>query len=342
MCTGIQVRSQDGGIVFARTMEFGPELASQLVVLPRGKSYTGSTPQGQPGITWSSKYQVVGMNAFDVPFVTDGLNEQGFYCGIFYFPGYAVYQDVSDDDIQRTLGSIELATYLLGNCRSVEEALQALDRVRVANVVVEQMKTVPPCHYFIGDAAGRCAVIEYTKDGLKTYDDPLGVITNSPTFDWHMTNLRNYLHLTPTNVPTLNLSGLHLSGFGMGSGMLGLPGDFTAPSRFIRAVAMTQAAYRTPNSEETVTEAFHILNQFDIPWGVARTDNGDAEQERTQASRTQWTSAADVKRLRYYYHTQKNRRLHVLDLQRVDSRDKEYHLVLPPTEDVEDMTPALR
>ena len=129
---------------------------------------------------------------------------------------------------------------------------------------------MPPCHYIVNDASGQCVVLEYVNGELKIHDNPLGVITNSPTFDWHVTNLRNYVNLTVNNVPPVEISGIKLPGFGQGSGMLGLPGDFTPPSRFIRAVAFSQSALPVATADEGVLQAFHILNQFDIPKGAAR------------------------------------------------------------------------
>ena len=205
----------------------------------------------------------------------DGLNEKGLSAAIFYFPGYAKYQEVKETDIAKTIAPWEVPTYLLGNCANVEEAVQAVRNVRVGEAVQKEMGYVPPCHCIINDASGRCVVLEYVGGELKIHDNPLGVITNSPTFDWHVTNLRNYVNLTVNNVPPVDIAGIDLHGFGQGSGMLGLPGDFTPPSRFIRAVAFSQSALPVATAHEGVLQAFHILNQFDIPKGAARgMDNG--------------------------------------------------------------------
>ena len=160
--------------------------------------------------------------------------------------------------------------YLLGNCANVKEALEATKRIRVGEVVQKDMGIVPPCHYIVTDAGQRCVVLEYVGGELKVHDNPLGVMSNSPSFDWHLTNLRNYVNLTVTNVPPVDIAGIKLAGFGQGSGMLGLPGDFTPPSRFIRAVAFSQSAVPVATAEEGVLQAFHLLNQFDIPKGAAR------------------------------------------------------------------------
>lgn len=117
-----------------------------------------------------------------------------------------------------------------------------------------------PCHYVLHDAAGNCAVIEYVDGKRSIHDNPLGVFTNAPTFDWHITNLRNYANLSVTNVPPVELVGVRLSGFGQGNGLFGLPGDFTPPSRFVRAVAFSQSSVATKTAVDATLQAFHILN----------------------------------------------------------------------------------
>ena len=147
----------------------------------------------------------------------------------------------------------------------------------MGNVVLKEFGFVPPVHYIVHDAGGGCAVLEYVETQLKVHKNHLGVLTNSPTFDWHVTNLRNYINLGVTGLPPLKLEGKAFAPFGQGSGMLGLPGDFTPPSRFIRAVAFTQSALPVDKAEDGVKQAFHILNQFDIPKG-----DGPREERRSR------------------------------------------------------------
>jgi len=145
---------------------------------------------------------------------------------------------------------------------------------------------------------------------LKVFDAPLGVVTNSPGFDWHMTNLRNYVNLTVTAVPPLGLGGVNLAQLGEGAGMHGLPGDFTPPSRFVRAVAFSQAALPSATANDAVLMAFHLLNQFDIPYGAVRESKApDATIEFTQ-----WTTVSDTKNLRWYYRSYGDQSIHMVDL----------------------------
>jgi choloylglycine hydrolase len=145
---------------------------------------------------------------------------------------------------------------------------------------------------------------------LKVHDAPLGIMTNAPTYDWHMTNLTNYINLSPKDVSQETLGSTTLSAFGSGTGMLGLPGDFTPPSRFVRAVMFSQAATPNKTVEEAVLSAFHILNQFDIPKGsVVNAAVGEPTPEITE-----WTSVNDLRNLRWYFRTFTDQSIRMVDL----------------------------
>jgi len=180
----------------------------------------------------------------------------------------------------------------------------------------------PEAHYIVHDASGKSIVIEYVGGKLNVHDNPLGVLTNSPAFDWHMTNLRNYVNFSMTNVPPVKLGSIKLLPFGQGSGMLGLPGDFTPPSRFVRAVAFSQSVFKPKTGADAVLEAFHILNQFDIPKGAAREHEKD-EHGNILADYTIWTSASDLKAMQYYFRTYENSQIRMVDLMKmkIDGKD---------------------
>jgi choloylglycine hydrolase len=309
-CTGIRLKPLDGSVIVGRTLEFAADLQSNVIVIPRGFQQVGTAPGDKPGLRWKAKYGAAGANAFGQPVIADGLNEKGLAAAIFYFPGYAKYQEAKEEDAGRTIAPWELPTHLLCTCANVEEAVEAARKLRVVKVVQKEMGFAPPCHYILSDGAGQCRVLEYVDGELKIHDNPLGVITNSPTFDWHITNLRNYVNLTINNVPPVDIAGIKLGGLGQGSGMLGLPGDFTPPSRFIRAVAFSQSALPVASAREGVLQAFHILNQFDIPKGAAR----GVEGQKQVADYTLWTSVSDLTNHRYYFRTFSNSRIRMVDL----------------------------
>lgn len=337
-CTGITLKTKDGSVIFGRTLEFAVDFSSNLIVVPRGFEYVGTAPGGKPGLHWKSKHAVVGMNAYDVPLFGDGMNERGMHVGIFYFPGFAKYQSVSEKDYAHTLAPQEFAGYLLGMCATADEAVEAAMNVKVAEVVFPQFGFVPPFHYIVSDASGKSVVFEHVDGELKIHRNPLGVITNSPTFDWHMTNLGNYVNETVSNVPELDLGGDKIKSLGQGSGMLGLPGDFTPPSRFVRAAAFSQSALPVETAHEGVLQAFHILNQFDIPKGAAR-----GREHGNVADYTLWTAVADLKNARYYFRTFENSRIRMLDLKALDLNAKVVKTIsIEGEEQIEDLASQAR
>jgi choloylglycine hydrolase len=318
-CTGIRLTAKDGSIVYARTLEFGCPLNSQILFLPRGHEFIGTTASARPGLAWCTKYAAIGLNGEGLDILVDGVNEHGLAAGGFYFPGYAGYQPSVQEEEAGTIAPWEVMTWMLTNFKTVDEIRDALPGIRVSAATINATLGVPPLHFVAHDASGKSLVVEYVDGKLTTFDNPIGVITNSPTFDWHLTNLRNYINLTAVNVPPVELDGVTLEQLGQGSGLQGLPGDFTPPSRFVRAVALSRSAEAGETGADAVREAFHVLDSFDIPRGVVRADA--APQDPMEC--TQWTSAADLKNHKYYFHTYGNRRVRSVDLARFDVNAKQ-------------------
>jgi choloylglycine hydrolase len=225
-------------------------------------------------------------------------------------------------DASKTLAQWELGSWMLENFATVDEVKANLPKIVVPGVIFGGWGFAPEVHYIISDASGKNAVIEYVSGKLTVWDAPLGVITNSPSYDWHMNNLRNYLNFSMTNASPVKLGSVTLKPFGQGSGMLGMPGDFTPPSRFVRAVAFSQSVMPSATGNDAVLEAFHILNQFDIPKGAAREHEKD-EHGNILADYTIWTSAIDLKAKKFYFRTYENSRIRVVDLMKMnlDAKD---------------------
>src|SRR5271165_3819735 len=321
-CTGIRIIAADGTVIHARTLEFGIDLHSDVMMFPRGYARIGTTPDGKEGLKWKAKYASVGLNGVGLPILFDGLNEKGLAVGTFYFPTSAGYMPYTPADAGKTIAQWEVGSWILENFASVEEVKANIGNIVVPAVVFGGWGFAPEAHYIVHDASGNSIVIEYVGGKLNVYDNPLGVITNSPPFDWHMTNLRNYVNFSMTNVPPVKLGSVELKPFGQGSGMLGMPGDFTPPSRFVRAVAYSQSVFTPKTGNDAVLEAFHVLNQFDIPKGAAREHEKD-EHGNTLADYTIWTSAADLKTKQYYVRTYENSQIRMVDLMKMnlDAKD---------------------
>lgn len=316
-CTGIRLTSQDGGVVYGRTMEWGTfDLNSRITIVPRGHEFTAATPAGS-GMRWTARYGIVGLDMMESDSLADAMNEKGLAVGMFYHPGFARYPDLDPARLPQTITSMDLPGYVLGSFASVEEARAGLASVRVVGATEKASGVRVEGHWMVTDASGKCLVVEFTGGEMKLFDNPLGVITNAPTFDWHLTNLRNYLNLSPVALPDKKIDDLDFAPLGGGSGMIGLPGDNTPPSRFVRAVAWTSTARKTPTPSETVYEFFRILDNFNIPQGAAEGQAGQASAQGMRSS-TIWTTGWDLTGRVLYYHTQHNRRVRRLDINRID------------------------
>lgn len=342
-CTGIRLTAGDGTVVHARTLEFGVDLHSDVIVVPRGYERVGTTPDGKPGMKWTAKYASVGANGMGRPVMFDGLNEKGLSAGLFYFPGTAGYMPYKSADAGKTIAAWELGSWILENCATTDEAKQAVEKLVVPAIVLPAMGFSPGVHFIVTDASGASITIEYVGGKLNVYDNPLGVITNSPTFDWHMTNLRNYVNLSDENLQPVSLGDVKLDPFGQGTGMLGLPGDFTPPSRFVRAAVFSQTVFPVKTGREVVLQAFHLLNNFDIPQGSARagqsTPHGQPHGE-PEADYTMWTSASDLQSKQFYFRTYENSEIRSVDLMKMPIDGKEITTIsMQSDERIEALTP---
>ncbi|MFI4957313.1 MAG: linear amide C-N hydrolase [Gammaproteobacteria bacterium] len=316
-CTGIMHKAKDGVTVNGRTVEFAINLDIGGVVIPQGYAFKGTLPDGTTnGITYKAKYAVVGANAFGEKAIIDGMNEAGLTVGAFYFPGYAGYASITADNQSNALSSVEYPNWLLTQFATIDEVKQHFADAVIVPTEPKGWGLVPPFHYVVYDRTGKSVVIEPIKGKLVIYDNPLGVVTNSPTFDWHMTNLGNYTNLTPVGASPVEVDGVTLQAFGSGSGLHGLPGDFTPPSRFVRAAVFSATAVQADTGRDAVLEVFHLLNQFDIPKGSVRDKNGNAMLvEYTLA-----TSVKDPTAMQYFLRTYEDQTIKVIDLNKFDKK----------------------
>ena len=306
-CTGITLTAKDQSKVVARTIEWGgTDLNSQYVIVPRGYTAQSYLPGGSTdGMKFTARYGYVGLAVEQKEFVAEGLNETGLSAGLFYFPGYGKYPEYNPALKDKSIADLQLVSWILGSCATVDDVKKALTDVRVI-AIDPRASTV---HWRFADTSGKQLVLEIIDGECRFYDDHLGVLTNSPDLQWQWTNLNNYVHLSPGPVNAQTLNDLKLAPFGMGNGLWGLPGDITPPSRDAQAAVLT---------------GFQILNNFDIPIGIEFT----AEQTPTDIpSATQWTTAADMKHRKLYYRTMYNSEIRCFDLNSIDFRKVAYRAV---------------
>lgn len=313
-CTGISMFSADGSYFQARTIEWaGTNLNSMYVVVPRNFSQTSFTPKGQNGMTFKSKYGYIGLAVHEKEFIAEGLNEAGLSAGLFYFPDFGSYVLYDEQYNSTTIADLQLVSWILSQFATVDEVKANINKVRVVSLMGGN-GSEEAIHWRIGDKSGKQIVLEIENGVPHIYDNPIGVLTNAPGFQWHLSNLSNYINLTPVNPPAHKMADFMVNPIGHGNGFLGLPGDFTPPSRFVRAAFFKSTAPMLPTARQTMLQCFHILNNFDIPIGM----NFPKNEIPDLPSATQWTSVIDLTNKVVYYKTFDNNNIRMIDLKDID------------------------
>ncbi len=314
-CTGISLKAADGSYVQSRTIEWAKgALKSEYVIIPRGEDLQSYTPTGLNGLKFKSRYGVVGLAVVEKEFIAEGINEKGLSAGLFFFPTYGSYGEYNTANDANTLADLQVVQWILTQFSTIDEVRTAVEGVHI--VGLEKTAVV---HWRIGEPSGNQVVMEIVGGRVNFYDNTVGVITNAPGFEWHLANLNNYVNLRPGSADNYKLGDVTLQPIGGSSAMLGLPGDFTPPSRFVRAAFFRNTAPQRANGEATVLESFHILNNFDVPIAA------ENPQELTLPSATQWTSSIDLTNRKVYYKTAYNNSIRCIDLAKIDFDKVRYH-----------------
>ncbi len=259
-------------------------------------------------------YAMIGMAAGidEYPLYYDACNEKGLAIAGLNFAGNAVYREFEEDMVNIT--PFELIPYLLGTCSSVSEAREALGKINLVNINFADELPLSPLHWMISDEV-EAIVVEPLADGLKVYDNPVGVLTNNPPFDKQLFYLNNYRGLSNKNPE--NTFGVDLEEYSRGMGAIGLPGDLSSASRFAK-VAFTRANSYSDNDEaSSVGQFFHILGSVEQQNGCTFIDDPDLYEY------TIYTSCYNTNRTILYYRTYHNSQITAVDLNRenLDSSD---------------------
>lgn len=321
-CTGISMFAADGSYFQARTVEWaGSNNNSVYVVVPRDFSQTSFTPKGQNGMTFKSKYGYVGIAVHQKEFVAEGLNEAGLSAGLFYYADYGSYKLYDEKYNATTIADLQLVSWILSQFSTVDEVKKGIDAVRVVSLMGGDGKA-SAIHWRVGDSTGKQIVIEIEEGVVHIYDNPVGVLTNAPGFKWHLSNLSNYVNLSPQSAKAQEIGNFMVEPIGHGTGFLGLPGDFTSPSRFVRVAFFKATAPVKATPRETMLQCFHILNNFDIPIGMNYPKNEIPDP--TMPSATQWTSVIDLSNRKVYYKTFYNNSIREISLNDIDFSKVKY------------------
>ena len=214
-----------------------------------------------------NKYGFLGIDAYNIKnCYVEGFNEKGLAYGALMFTG-AKYQEAISG---KFVTIADFGSWIMGNFATVDEVKESLCKINVTGMILKQMHGESYFHVALHDAKGKNLVIEFIDGQVRVYDNPIGVLTNRPDFDWQINNLRNYINLDAHDKNYRMLNGIKIEPTGVGSGMLGLPGDWTPSSRFVKIAYSVDAALPTKDATEAVNLAEHLLNIVDIPKGAIK------------------------------------------------------------------------
>lgn len=288
MCTAISYQTKDH--YFGRNLDLERGYGERVVVTPRNffLPFRFVSP-------FSHHYAMIGMAAVadGYPLYFEATNEKGLSMAGLNFPKNAFYGECAEG--KDNVAPFELIPYLLGQCGSADEVVQMLERVSVVNCSFSDGLPVSPLHWLISDRE-RSLVLECTKEGMRVYDDPFGILTNNPSFDFHLRNVEHYMGLhTGFLENRVNLR-LPLENHSLGLGAFGLPGDFSSSSRFVRAVFVKENSVSGDGERESVNQFFHILSSVAMPKGCVLTAGGEYEY-------TRYSCCCNTDAQVYYYTT---------------------------------------
>ena len=286
-CTAVDIQTRDGSVIAGRTMEWSYDMQWQLMSLPKGTEFNMSAPESLKLLNRleKTKYAFVGIGPAILPgnTVLEGQNSAGLGMSGNFLPGFTQYQTVTAQDTQY-VSILDFGTWALGNFATVAEIRAALPGIKVwADDTLASGPTPPTLHFVFTDKSNASIVVEYVGGQLKIYDNATHTLTNAPTYDWHLTNLRNYLNLNVDSDKSLRTGTVDLTQIGAGGGMTGMPGDYTPPSRMVRAAFLRHYATQAASAPEGMELMGHILNNVDVPIGVAMSqDHGKSIADYTQ------------------------------------------------------------
>ncbi|RMC24895.1 MULTISPECIES: choloylglycine hydrolase family protein [unclassified Lactobacillus] len=332
-CSSFTMETKDKKHFLSRTMDFMMEMAEQVVFVPKNKTFAISYDSKQE-IT--SKHSFIGMGSIqrdidDAPVTCDGINDAGLMGAVLYFPGYASYADKATNNAW-AVSPDKVISAVLSQADSLNDIEDLFTKKMViVNEASPALKVIPPLHYIFSDETGASIIIETQTDGIHVIKDSIGVMTNSPDYHWHETNLRNYLSVTTNQHKDIKFLGKTLKPFSQGSGTFGLPGDFTPTSRFIRTAFMKNNAEQPKDELAGVSLAHHILESVSIPRGIVVTPEDTFDY-------TCYSAYMCAETRSYYYSTYGNQRIRCVKLTPELEQETEYHeFKVNPTEDIEYM-----
>ncbi len=310
MCTAI---SDHGHIhLFGRTLDLEFSYNEKVVITPR--EFTFNWRDGEES---QNGYTIIGVAHIEngYPLYYDAINEKGLGIAALNFPEFAKYYPPSKH--QTNVASFEFIPAILRKCKNVREAMEFLNSVNITDVSFSSSMKATPLHWLVADK-NSSVTVEQTPEGLKIYENKVGVLTNAPPFPYHELNLSNYMSISPLQKENELCPNVELKAYSRGMGAIGLPGDYSSTSRFIRAVFAKEHTDREDSFlyKKEISRFFHIMDTVSTPEGTVKTN------EQRSVS-TVYTSCADTEHGIYYFTTYDCRRIRSVNMNGYDLETNE-------------------
>lgn len=309
MCTAITYQTKDH--YFGRTLDLEYTYEEQVTVTPRNYGFKFRTKD-----TVSNHYAIIGMAtvADNYPLYYEATNECGLSMAGLNFPGNAHYFPVTEG--KDNIAPFELIPWILPQCKDLAEARALLEKINLCEINFGDRFPLSPLHWIVADREGAITV-ESMKDGIHIYENPIGVLTNNPPFEYHMTHLSDYRNLT-AQTPENRFGEVALSTYSRGMGAMGLPGDVSSASRFVRAAFVKLNSVAGDSENESISQFFHILGAVEQQRGCVCLPDGSYEI-------TAYTSCMNTDKGIFYYTTYENHGICAVDMHRCDLEGRELY-----------------
>ena len=303
MCTAATYKTKD--FYFGRTLDYEFSYGDQIAITPRNYPL-----HFRHAGDMENHYAIIGMAhvAGDYPLYYDAINEKGVGMAGLNFVGNAAYADVRPG--VDNIAQFEFIPWILSQCSSIVEVRKLLGQINIVNTPFSEQFPLAQLHWIISDEK-ESITVESMADGMHIYDNPVGVLTNNPPFPQQMFQLNNYMHLSPKQPENNFSNGIELNAYSRGMGALGLPGDLSSSSRFVRVAFTKVNAFSGKSEEESVSQFFHILGSVDQQRGCCEVSDGKYEI-------TLYTSCCNATKGIYYYNTYENHQISAVDMHRED------------------------
>lgn len=318
MCTAITYKTDD--FYFGRNLDIEKSYGENVTITPRNYPF-----KFRDGFVLEKHYSIIGIATIqkNYPLYYDAVNEKGLCIAALNFPSNAVYYEKASNKTNIT--PFEFIPWILGKCATIKQAEEEIKKLNLWNEPFSESLPLSPLHWIIADKT-RAITLESMKDSIKIYDNQVGVLTNNPPFDFHIYNLSNYINLTASHPTNRFSKELNIKPYSLGMGAIGLAGDLSSASRFVRATYTKFNSISSCDERDSISTFFHILDSVYQIKGLTLTNDNKYEY-------TLYSSCCNTSKGIYYYKTYYNNQITSIDMKKVNLEDDKlfsYPLITSP------------